>query len=478
MSDARQYDNNRKENLNFKDSWLNNTVELAALGTIVAGAGTLAVKGNLGSSLKSGKRAFQAFGKGFENYLKRNNRLGHFGYNLGKKTFKNLKKMPLPDPEEGRKMLLSKVRDIVDEVETNPDIQKRIQTLANRQFNDEVGMNKQYLATKGQPLYSHQDPDLRRRELYEHFKNEEVKKLSGIAPPSSPQKPKDKWFQSSDGKPLLDKKEVSKEMITSGLVGLGFAGGITGMHAIDRLSGNPDTQKNVEDAFHYAGSFLPRKDEGKMKKEAGSLETYNALKQIGRKTPEAVATGLGFTGVSLGTAKVLNKSKEQTKEEDSNKTRVIIELGAQEPHNDKLNTAFPAGNLLGLPKLSSSESTGLAKVAFRGFIQDFKGYDPVIKKLRAKNYDEIAAHQLKDDNIPAILKREYGNLINDKTEAQFTKHLFDNRAKGLKEWDDKHIKNLETLTANARLKAGAGALTVGGGLAALGATRKGDQTNG
>jgi hypothetical protein len=465
--------------VDFKDSWLQNTVELAALGAIVTGAGALAVKGDFSGAAKPGKKVFDVMVKGWENYLKRNgSKGGQFGYQVGKKVFFNMKKHPRVTGDERRNLLYSQIDDKMQNIDTKQlrkEVSKQIQNegflppfTKERDIKtwddvvDDILDNKDNI----------KDNRLKNKVklLYQQSHDQQLKKDLNFNQPVS-SKPKGKLFgnNNNDKSPLIDKKQLSRDMISAGVSGLAFGAGISGFHAVDRLSSDKDNQQKLEDTFQFGGSFLPKKEDEKMDKRAGALEFHNALKGIGKKTPEAIASGIGFTGVSLGAAKIMNDKKKKEEESGEPKgTRVIIELGDTAPELNDKNHAT-AGGLSLLPKFASEQSEGLSKLAFKGgsFVKDLFGHGDEIKRLETANYDDLAASQLKDSDVPSLLQQQYGNLVNDKSEAQFRNRLFDSKAKALKQDADAQIEELKTRTAKAQLTAGGAALGVGGGLAGI-----------
>lgn len=481
MAKEKSYYENDLQSLSFKDSWLNNTVELAALGAILTGAGTLAVKGDLSGAVKSGKRGIGVIGKGFENYVKRRgNAPAQFGFQVAKKTFLNLKRLPRTSPEDIERLRREKVKRSFYEIDNNPEIQNRIRNEVARRLGSEIKRDRIDDVLDGTNKATTRDDADRIRHLYEIVRGEERDKPLGIGTPSlSKGSYKGKKQENADNAPLFNKKEITRSMVGNGLAGLAFAGGISGFHAIDRLSQNPDAQGNLENAMDLAGSFLTQKEDKRIEKNAGALEVYNRLKEIGRKAPEAVASGLGFTGVSLAAAKTINDSqKNQSEEADPKGTRVIIELGDTEL-TDEQNLATPAANRFGtLPKLATTIQSEISKESsfadrFSTFAKDFLGHKKEINELEQLVPSELAAKELKDADVQQLVKDQYGNLITPQTESYFTQNLYTQRADKIKQEIDKDIDALNARKAEARLKVGAGGLAVaGGGLAALGAQKK------
>lgn len=486
---ASQY-NDKKDDMNFKDSWLQTSVELAALGAIGASAGTLAIKGDFRDATRYGKRGVTALGRGFENYVNRKGGPGaKFLLRTGKSTFNRLRGLPNSE-EVNLSAYIANTNSIRRKVETDPHIQKRIREEVANRINSSNNVKKVNDAldgtdTAGRPQQDHI------RYVYEQVKNEEINKLIN---PNSARSYNPRSSSPSPSSPAAStpapstKLQPLKETIVSGLSGLAFGAGITGIHGLSQLMGNGDVaDKAREDAFHYSGTFKNREDDKPMNKKAGSLELYNRLGEIKKKTPEAMAAGLGYTGISLASAKALNGSDPRTKNSEDHKKdqgpRVIIELGDPTPELTSNNSGAPLANL---PKFSSTLRTqGLFKNAapagkkglFNNFLKDLGGHSSEIEKLKNTNSYDQAAAQLKDQDIPSLLKQNYGNLVDEKSEPQFRSRLFDSYADRAQKGIDEQIRQLETRKADARLKTGVG-LAAGGGLAALAYPRKKENGNG
>lgn len=469
----------KTKELSFTDSWLQNTVEMAALGTILAGAGTFAVKGNLGTAVQGSKRALGAAGKGLENYIKRRAGLGtKFGYNVGKKTFNNLKRMPKStDQNVMNDAFFRSYSKAVEHVE-KPETVELIKNEAARRLNNIQSRNLINDAVNN-TSYSQKEMKHEALKMYEKVRAEEIDsqqygKKSPLAPPSQ-----------NKNKILKNKKDKMQQLredaVGAGLTGLAFGAGISGFHALDRASSDLDNQKKLENIFHHAGSFLPRKENEDMQKKAGALEFYNSLKGLGRKTPEAMMSGVGFTGVSLGAANVLGrdpKSNGKDKDGDGSNTRVIIELGNPEEQAKEINTQ-PMG-LAGLPKLAHENNMYKEASPFpklKQFARDFRGYDQEVERLKKQNPADMAATLLKNENIDDMLKNQYGNLIDETSKGTFRKTLFDNQTESVKRTIQDQIDSLETKKAKARLTAAGAGLLGAGGLAGLAAARRPREEN-
>ena len=342
------------EDLTYKDSWLQNTVELAALGTIVAGAGSIAVSGDFDKVINAGKKAGGALGKGFENFVKRKggNPLARFGLQTGISTVKQLKRFPAQTKTKDVSMdgLADRIRNSVDDFQKDEFIQRKVNEETARRLSLQQSLNKINKDVHKKETY----PPKSANEIYDEVWTIERDKYL------DPQ-PKKKSFGFQQDKPLsntLNKKEIGANMVAHGLAGMAMGGGISAFHGVERMLSDKKDNKKMEDSFHYAGSFLPQKKEEHMKKSASSNQT---LKNLGMKLPESIVQGVGFTGVSLGAAKVLNDKKQKEEEKSNKNTRVIIELGNNEGIDMNNLAAPPATKLGSLPKLASISSDLLGK---------------------------------------------------------------------------------------------------------------------
>lgn len=453
--------------LSWKDSWLQNTVQLAALGGIVAGASGLAIKGDLGDAFRTGKSAFKPVGKVFDKYVK--DKAGmpvKFGYQVLKKSYNNIRKITPDEGDVAAETFYSRVDNAVDRVDTDPEIQNRIWAEVERRFPNERARQKVRDRRNGtnNSTLSSDDEEIDR--IYEKVRSEERDKLiyGTGGQRNNRNNRNNNNFNNNNNQPLFDKRDLAQKFIASGVMGLGTGAGLTAFHFIDRLSKDQNAQQRIENAFHHTGSFLNRQkkdDDKKMNKQANALGFYNAIKDAPKKLPEALFAGAGYTGVSLGTAKLLHgkdprSADPQTAEEQkSNGPRVIIELG-NDVGTGSHNTGMPLG-LSGLPKVAG----------FRNFLNDFKGYGAEIERLQNIHHADVAAKSLKNEHVDDLLRQQYGNLVNDKTQANFTNRLFESRAAQSKNEADEKIKQLQEQTAKAHLTVG-GSVLGAGGLAGLG----------
>lgn len=372
------YDN--LKDLNYKDSWLHNSVELAALGGIMTGAGIMMTRGDFNEAGPGVKRAIGIMGKGVEKSLKKSGLTGtKFGWQVASRLYGNLSRMtPQADNMErvlpGSPMYDGIIEKFNNDIQNDPATKKQLAKKVDELSTAENGLNYNMHKLYGDPLYKTNDD--RRRELFEQVKHEELMKRLGYDPKDNAPKKKGKWFgNNGDNGPVINSKQIGRDMVSNGLAGIAFGAGITGIHALDRWSGNKDNQKNLENTFTLAGSFLPKdkddkKDNKNMRKHAAlNPKLTEGFKNIGMKFPEAVMGGLGYTAVSLGASKAFGSdprkgstgavppSAQNLDNKDGNNQNsphVIIELRQQGQHGHKkkqeatLKVASFDGGLAGL----------------------------------------------------------------------------------------------------------------------------------
>lgn len=366
------YDN--LKDLHYKDSWLHNTVELAALGAIMVGAGRMAVKGDYSEVGNGLRTTVGVMKKGFERYLKRSGNTGaKFGYDVVNRTWGNLARM---NPNDAKLVQIAPgspmANSIINNIENDEATKKRIATEVAKRIEEENDQNRAYSKIYGGDHFK--PSDNRYREIYQEVKNEEINKHLGYAPDGAPKKKKFQLFGSdpNDTKPMFNPKNMGRDLTTNGLAGLAFGAGISGFHALDRWSAKKDSQKNVDDSFALAGSFLPKekrngkRDDRRMKKRASlSPEMKGHLKEVGRKFPEAIMGGLGYTAVALGTQKVMGNHAPKV-----GSGAGAIPPSAQNLDNHDKNEHGGPKVIIELPKLTNHQMKsfqgGLATLASNG----------------------------------------------------------------------------------------------------------------
>ena len=359
MKDQQQTNYDRTSEMSFKDSWMQNTIELAAIGGLVLGAGNLAMKGNLKDLPTYGRKALEQVGKATDRYInRRGGPLTRIVKNVTKGTYKNLSRMNTP--AQGKNL-----DEITDTVRTT------LQNLSDDDIDIEVARRIPLLrdtALAQKKIRRPEDFKVNVDKLREEVKADMVDKA--LSPDPNP-----KW-KTKNNNGNNNNPNRKKEFVNSIVPGAGFGLGMTGMHALDRKMSDDKrkSDRRYDDMFNASGSFLPRKDDRKMNKLASARgrvlgktrsERQKELKRerlrdgftnipqtYGRKIVEGLGTSTAFTAMSLGTANLLNKKKSE--EEDKN--RIIIEIGPEDPTSkrDAKGHAFtgPMGNMPRLASLS------------------------------------------------------------------------------------------------------------------------------
>lgn len=231
-----------------------------------------------------------------------------------------------------------------------------------------------------------------------------------------------------------------------------------------------------------------------MNKQAGSAsDLYDNLNEFGKKVPNAVATGIGFTGVTLGTASLLEKvradarkkaEKELLQEELESVDRPDVPgpkgkrrrkndmlesvhvMSASHPGRYMLTQQAASGDGL-LEKLAGNPfDTVIGKIKKSPFIEDVRGHGKTRRQLldRLDNHNyELEAIRTFDDEALEQATEPYLR-VHDPVKAK-EKGLAD-LANELKDADQDHHDKLYEQMAKARLQLGGGVAT-GFGLAGL-----------
>lgn len=435
------------KNLTLSDSWKEKTVELAATGAIVATAGSLAAKGNLRDSAKYGKQALKQAGKGFENYIKRkSNPATKLIYNTGKKTMNSLSKKETLSNKSVLEEALNK-RDVswnsIKERDVIAEASKRQANLENQQRHIIEAAKAE---GKTPPPFQKVDPIRMQEEVkQEMFENS--------------QKIKDTPFTPKKNFVPKDKEGFSSVFLGSAMSGLGFGAGITALHAIDKASQTTDNKKKNE-TYEYGGSFIRSERKDKMKKTAGIRHMHDSFGELGSKIPQAAATGLGFTGVSLGTASILNKKKDE--QEGAKRNRIIIELGEDEFGEDSAPKTTMGGLSL-LPKPDFNKTS-----SFKGYLKNLGGRKDELTLLNNKvkdfDYHDAASNSLRGQDVDLMAKNRFGHILNDEKSKE---RLLESEVKKLQNADKQSIDNIKDAVAKDRVYTGASAGAAGIGIAGL-----------
>jgi hypothetical protein len=446
----------KKDELTFVDSWKDKSIELAATSALIVGGGMLVAKGHAPDAIKYGKKTLKEAQKGFDRYVnKKLNPSAKFVYGTGKKMWRDFKGLPKIDPKRN---FDDKVNDY--QAAQSEIAQQDVGMLARKRMSESFGKYKHEMKVKQEldphfvvPAYIEPSAvEVEERIMQEMIEKEQRKKLGTLTPDGFKQK-----------KPWITKEEFAQNAIASSVGGLAFGGGVTLFHSLDEKI--KTDKKNSNRSFEAAGSYLKkdnkRKSEGGyMKKHAGVRELHDSLAGAGSKFPQAVASGLGFTGVSVGTAQVLKKKKEEeAKAKDQN--RIIIEFGANDVAGRGDGDHMQAGGYGLIPRANVEK---LATV--NRFLQNLGGRKAEVSELdkRMTNFDyhQGAAESLKGKNVEDMAQNQYGHLFSDADKAK--EKLFEGTAKQLKQDDFNKQEGIKNEVARDRM------YTLGGlGLAGLGA---------
>lgn len=422
------------EELTFIDSWKDKEVELAATAAIVVGAGVLAAKGQFPNMKHHGENAMKQAGKGFERYVKKSaNPAIRNAYNIGSNAFKGLRKGKLPSRGENYDNFMNTSTGRMSQIKED-----ELKVRADRQYADDIAARAREMDTakalgKEIPDIPEVDP-IRSKEKARQAMVDEM-----ISPKDEYGKPK---------KPsAIDPGEVANNLVGSGIAAIGFGGGISAYHMVnDQFS---EKNKKRDKTFEAAGSYYKRENrngDDRMRKHAGARELHDGLASLAGKVPAAAATGIGFTGVSLASANMLNKKKKE--EDGSNGNRIIIELGDTDPTERSNSGHATAGGLGMLPRPEFAKSAGI-----QSFLNNVGGRQkelkPLKKRIDKNDYKASAADSLKGTDIDAQAKSRYGHVFNDERAKE---QLFDEKAHAMKNADDDRFEQIKDEVAVDRIK--------------------------
>lgn len=451
--------------------WKSTALELGVLGGIGMGVGATLLRGNASAAAQGGGKAVKRVAQNVDRYLERSvfkrNPLGRFVY-------KSLKKVPGQSSKLKRSL-----GDAGMDVGTGQIAIERsvIERRVAKERQEAVMRELAQAHMEGRdarPAEELFDTTLarKRREAEAGAAWRDGKTspyLAGEAP-------------RADATPSNDKKKsLFDEGVGAAVAGLGFGAGLTAFHALDRRLSGQDPKK--ERSYEAAGSLIGGED---MQKRAGSAgDVYKGVGEFGKKIPNAVANGIGFTGVTLGTASLLEKVRADARKKAGGDQPqvVVIEAPAEEKKgkrqkNDTLQAvhmmaqSHPANYMMtqqasdtsGVEKLAANPFPGLVqKMRANPFVQDLAGHGAERKRLldrvNGNGYEREVLESAGDDAIEAAsapFRRIHGD---DKAREKGVSGLAD----ALKREDQAAHDALYDRMAKARL------LTGGTGLAGAGA---------
>ena len=469
MDDKRRFEQDKE--------WKSTALELGVIGGIGVGVGATLMRGHASGALDGGGKAVKRISKNVDRYLDR----AVFKKNpLGRFVYKTLKKVP------GQSSRLK----------------KELEVTANPLDFDLNAINARVKADREQAVLKElADAHIQGREArpYKDLFNKKVSEADYFAQGGEAwRNGKDSPLLKGNGgqqgqpkrgdKPKADRKgNLMDEGIGAAVTGLGFGAGLTAFHALDKRLLGEDKKKDR--SYEAAGSLMGGND---MDKRAGTAsDVYQGVGSFGKKIPNAVANGIGFTGVTLGTASLLEKVRADARkkagndqpqvlvieqESDGKKKRKkndtlqsVHVLSASHPGNFMMTQHASEGGGL-LEKVAANPVQGLlGKVKANPFVQDLAGHGAERKRLTDRlkdhNYEVEALSQFGDQELEAAAQPYL--RVHEAPKAK-EKGLID-LANQLKAKDQEQHDKLYEQMAKARLTTG-GAAVGGFGLASL-ATR-------
>lgn len=470
MDDKRRFEQDKE--------WKSTALELGVIGGIGVGVGASLMRGHASSALDGGGKAVKRISKNVDRYLDR----AVFKKNpLGRFVYKTLKKVP------GQS---SRLKEEL-EVSANP-LDFDLKAINARVKADREQVVLKELADahiQGREPKPYQDLFNKKVSEADYFAQGGEAWRNGQQSPLLKGNGGQKGQTKPGGKPKDDRKgNLMDEGIGAAVTGLGFGAGLTAFHALDKRLLGEDKKKDR--SFGAAGSLMGGDD---MDKKAGTAsDVYQGVGSFGKKIPNAVANGIGFTGVTLGTASLLEKVRADARKKAGNDQPqvLVIEqetdgkkkrkkndtlqsvhvLSASHPGNFMMTQQASEGHGL-LEKVAANPVSGLiGKMKANPFVQDLAGHGAERQRLTGRlkdhNYEVEALSHFGDQELEAAA-RPYLR-VHDTSKAN-EKGLTD-LANQLKSKDQERHDQLYEQMAKARLTTG-GAMAGGFGLAGL-ATRK------
>lgn len=468
-----------KNKMSFADSWKSNTFELTAAAGIIGAATYMGLTGRAPElktgAINAGRRVFRAVGNYLDDFLPAG----------AARSVKNFA-VKAVDRFAGRKPretdpIIKRFDDMAanprpldaaaTQTATESGIENYIKARAKAQELHQMKIDRGEIPP-GTPLFF---PKTREEFISEAIadatKNFYEQQGRGMASPNSGTGAPASGFANFTG---------------AALAGMGFGAGLTAFHGIDDTIRQRRNDKARDRSFNAAGSEWKKNNRNDKKpfhqqnrsggnhmnrsfqKQASVFRSiYDAVAPFAENTPKAMATGVGFTGVSLATAAMLKNHPELLKNnpianstganqssQDPSKPRIIIELG--NPEHQHLNTA-------GVQEDSLHKIGGVMD-----FLRNVGGRPSDLRHLNARisgemtNYRDEAAEALKNADVASMAKAKYGNLYNHpEASKDFMKEMFDSKAQELRRADIAKREAIQNEVAKARVLTGAGLLGTG-----------------
>lgn len=310
--------------------WSNTAIELGVIGAIGAGIGASILKGSASGVSAGSKKTVKHVGKNVDRYLEKNvfkrNPMGRFIYRSMKKVPANssrikrdgdraiadlqfdMGRINYDTGQERKRLALSELADAM--------INKREPRGIDEIFDSSTHRLK-LKAEAGDKWRSGQKSDYLMSE-----KNNTATSL-GKTPPQK------------------EKKSLFSEGVGAAVTGIGFGAGLTAFHALDKKLLGDDKKKNR--SYEAAGSYIN-------KNASGAADAYRKVESFSERIPQAIANGIGYTGVTLGTASLLEKIRADARKKAGTDTAspqvVIVNEGtpSKKQTNQTLKTIHSLSN--------------------------------------------------------------------------------------------------------------------------------------
>lgn len=465
MDERKKYENDKE--------WGSTALELGVIGGIGMGVGATLLRGNASSAMNGGGRAVKRIAGNVDRYLERSvfkrNPLGRFVY-------KTVKKVP------GQSTKLQK--ELANEIEPLMLNRAAIDAQVKRDRQEAVLKELADAHVQGRSPQPAQDIFNRRSTTKQYEAQAGEAWRNGSQSPyvhSSAKQSTKKETRSTSG----GKKNLMDEGVGAAVAGLGFGAGLTAFHALDKRLIGEDKQKDR--SYEAAGSFIGGNE---MDKRAGTAsDIYNGVGEFGKKIPNAVANGIGFTGVTLGTASLLEKVRADARKKAGNDQPQVVVIeqdtgGKKRKKNDTLQSVHVLsqshpGNFMmtqqasvfghGVEKVAANPFPGLldkVKENAQPFISDLKGHAPerqhLLGRLKNHNYETQALGEFTDMDIQKASEPFERVFEHGKAREKGLGEL----ANQLKASDQRAHDDLYERMAKARLATG-GVIAGGAGLIGL-----------
>lgn len=468
----------------YRDSkeWQSKALELGVIGAIGVGVGSTILRGNASSMKQGAGNAAKRLTKNVDRYMDktvfRKNPLGRFVY----RTLKNVPRQSDLIKRDGEGAI-NELKYDMEAIRRNAQQAKQnvaLKEVADAYLEGRPPVSPDQLFDEKAHIVKLKSEagDQWRRGLKSDL-------LVGNAPPPQPL-------------PQPNKKNLASEAIGASVTGLAFGAGLTGFHALDRKLLGEDKKK--ERSFDAAGSYLGGKTMEK-KATGGATQAYKNIATFGNKIPLAIANGIGFTGVTIGTASLLEKVRAEARQKAGAEPMVpqvvIVENDSGKKGKNKtleqahfLSSSHPANYMMQqnagetddlLEKVSGVRDIGSRlQASFSGipqkaqnFMNDFRGHSDERRRLldriegRSISYENEVARTATPGDV-ADAAKDYEKFHSpEKAKELSLAHL----ARNMKMQDQAAHDALYDQMASARLK-GLGVAGTGAGLAFLARPKK------